>query len=65
MNMLFAETLKKLRTERGLSQQKLAEQMYVTRSTVARWENGTRVPDLPTLMSIAKALGVRLDELLK
>lgn len=36
MNMLFADTLKKLRTEKGLSQRELAEQMYVTRSAVAK-----------------------------
>lgn len=36
MNMLFADTLKKMRTEKGLSQRELAEQIYVTRSTVTR-----------------------------
>ena len=45
MNRLFAETLKKLRTNKGLSQRELAMRMYVTRSTVARWENGSRLPD--------------------
>ncbi|MBQ7522415.1 MAG: helix-turn-helix transcriptional regulator, partial [Clostridia bacterium] len=34
--MFFSNTLKKLRTERGLSQQALADKMYVTRSTIAR-----------------------------
>ena len=45
MSMLFADTLKKLRTDKGLSQQALADKMYVTRSTIARWENGIRLPD--------------------
>ena len=36
MGMLFAETLRKLRTESGLSQRELAGRVYVTRSTVAR-----------------------------
>ena len=39
MSLLFAETLRKLRTEKGLSQRDLAERLYVTRSTVNRWEN--------------------------
>lgn len=64
MNMLFAETLKKLRTERGLSQQKLAEQMYVTRSTVARWENGSRLPDAVMISRLSQYLGVGVDTLL-
>ena len=45
MRVIFAETLKKLRAEKGLSQRELAERLYVTRSTVARWENGSRLPD--------------------
>ena len=39
MNLFFSNTLKRLRSERGLSQQALADKMFVTRSTVARWEN--------------------------
>ena len=53
MNNLFAETLKKLRSERGLSQIQLGEQMFANQSTVARWENGTHLPPL-TLRSIAE-----------
>lgn len=45
MSHYFSDALKKLRTERGLSQQALADKVYVTRSTIARWELGTRVPD--------------------
>ena len=45
MNQFFSDTLKKIRTEKGLSQQELADKMYVTRSTVARWESGIRLPD--------------------
>jgi len=44
MRILFAETLKKIRTNKGLSQRELAERIYVTRSTVARWESGSRLP---------------------
>ena len=40
MNILFAETLKKLRKEKGLSQIQLGNLMFVNNSTVARWESG-------------------------
>ena len=56
MSMLFAGTLRKLRSERGLSQQELAERMYVTRSTVARWENGSRLPNAVMISRLAECL---------
>lgn len=64
MDMLFAETLKRLRTEQGLSQRELAERVFVTRSTVARWENGSRLPDAAMLSRISRCLGVDVDTLL-
>ena len=64
MNMLFAETLKKLRIEKGLSQSKMAEQVYVTRSTVARWENGSRLPDAMMISRLSKCLDVDAGTLL-
>ena len=64
MSMLFAETLKKLRTEKGLSQRDLAERVYVTRSTVARWENGSRFPDAAMLSRLSGCLDVDVSTLL-
>lgn len=64
MSMLFAETLRKLRTERGLSQRELAERVYVTRSTVARWESGSRLPDVAMLSRLSRCLGVDVNALL-
>lgn len=64
MEMLFAEILKKLRTERGLSQRKLAELMFVTRSTVSRWENGNRLPDAAMISRLSKCLDVDVNTLL-
>ena len=64
MNALFADTLKKLRAERGLSQRELATRMYVTRSTVARWENGSRLPDAVMMSRLAEGLGVDVGTLL-
>lgn len=57
MSKLFAENLKKLRTEKGLSQRELAERVYVTRSTVARWENGSRLPDAMMISRLSLCLG--------
>lgn len=58
METLFAETLRELRTERDLSQRELAKQMYVTGSTVARWENSSRLPDSAMISRLAACLGV-------
>ena len=58
MSATFAESLKSLRSARGLSQQQLATKLFVDRSTIARWESGERTPDISILPRIAKCLGV-------
>ena len=64
MNTQFAKSLRKLRVERGLSQRELAKLMYVTQSTVARWENGSRLPDAGMISKLAQSLGVDAGSLL-
>ena len=64
MRQYFSETLKKLRTEKEISQQTLADKVYVTRSTVARWETGSRLPDAVMISRLSKALGVDVNMLL-
>lgn len=64
MNNLFAETLKKLRAERGLSQIQLGEQMFVNQSTVARWESGSRLPDATMITRLSVVLDVDVSTLL-
>ena len=64
MNVPFGETLRQLRAERSLSQRELAERMYVTRSTIARWENGSRLPDAEVLSRLSRCLGVDVSTLL-
>lgn len=54
----FAKMLRKLRTEKGLSQAQLGNQLYVYRSTITRWENGSRLPDGVMITRLAKCLGV-------
>lgn len=64
LNTLFAETLRKLRSERGLSQKQLGEKLFVNHSTVARWENGTRLPDAAMISRLSSCLGVDVNTLL-
>ena len=59
----FGEKLKSLREGRGITQQTLADQLYVTRQAVSRWECGARYPDLLTAKRIAQALNTTIDEL--
>lgn len=60
----FGEKLRQLREERGMTQQTVAEKLYVTRQAVSRWECGARYPDLLTAKKIAQLLNVTIDELL-
>ena len=64
MSNLFSKTLKKLRTDKGFSQQALANRLFVTRPTVARWENGTRLPDAAMISRLAEILDVDANYLL-
>ena len=64
MNNLFSKTLKKLRTERGLSQKELGEQLFVNQSTIARWESGIRLPDAAMITRISEILDVDVSTLL-
>ena len=64
-NNVFGKKLKELRLEKGLSQQKLGEQLGFCNQTVSFWGNGSREPDLDTLLQIAHYFEVRLEELLE
>ena len=59
----FAQRLKRYRRERGLTQQELADRIGVSNKSVSRWESGS-YPDVPTLLSLARALDVTVDALL-
>ena len=65
MRLSFGESLRRLRMEKGLSQQKLSEMLYVDRSTVVRWETGTRLPDVSMIAKIADCLESDMDMLLR
>lgn len=64
MSESFGARLRRLRSEKGLTQQQLASMMYIDRSSIARWESGLRVPDLVLLPRLAKCLGIDLSLLI-
>ncbi len=53
-----------LRTQRGLSQEELAERLFVTRQAVSRWENGETIPNTATLKLLSKLFDVSINTLL-
>ena len=57
--------IKKYRNELGLSQEKLAEKVYVSRQTVSNWETGKNYPDIHSLLLLSSLFGVSLDQLIK
>ncbi len=64
MNLFFSDNLRKIRIEKGLSQQELADLMYVTRSTVVRWETGSRLPDAAKISRLSEVLGTDVNTLI-
>ena len=61
--MSFQEQLQTLRKARGLSQEKLAEIMGISRQAVAKWEVGQSYPDIARLISISDFFNVSIDKL--
>ena len=65
MKLNFGENIRKLRTERGLTQEKLADFLGVSFQAVSKWERGDSVPDIFMLPIIASFFGVTTDYLLQ
>ena len=61
--MSFAERLKELRAAAGLSQEKLAERLGVSRQVITKWETDRGTPDMENLMALAHTFDLSLDEL--
>lgn len=62
--MTFGEKLKEARNIAGLSQEKFAEKLNISRAAVAKWERDKGIPDVTNLKSISKLLNVSIDYLL-
>ena len=61
--MEFSEKLRQLRNEKGISQTKLATDIHISRSAVAKWENGLGLPNDDSLKMLADYFGISIDEL--
>ena len=64
MNMTFAEKLKSIRKQAGMSQEKLAEKLGVSRQAVTKWETDAGIPDIENIMAISALFDLSIDELL-
>ena len=62
--MEFNEKLQELRKQKGLTQEELAEKLYVSRTAISKWESGRGYPNIDSLKEIAKFFSVTVDELL-
>lgn len=66
MNLaIVGEFIKELRKERNLTQEDLADEFYVSRRTVSRWETGSNLPDIDILMELADFFNVDIREILE
>ena len=62
--MEFGEKLQELRKSRGLTQQELAEALYVSRTAISKWESGRGYPSIDSLKEISGFFSVSIDDLL-
>ena len=62
--MEFNEKIQELRKQKGLTQEELAEKLYVSRTAISKWESGRGYPNIESLKAIAKFFSVTVDELL-
>ncbi|MBR2599660.1 MAG: helix-turn-helix transcriptional regulator [Erysipelotrichaceae bacterium] len=64
-NRSTGDLIKKLRTDKGLTQQQLADRLSVTTAAVSKWERGKGFPDVSLLEELANELGISISELVK
>ena len=62
--MTFAEKLKSIRKQAGMSQEKLAEKLSVSRQAVTKWETDAGIPYIENTMAISALFDISIDELL-
>ena len=61
--MRFGGKLRKLRCEYGMTQEELAQRLFVSRSAVSKWETDAGYPNIESLKHLSHLFGVNLDEL--
>lgn len=57
--------IKKYRSNMGISQEELAEKVYVSRQTISNWETGKNYPDIHSVLLLSSVFNVSLDQLIK
>ena len=62
--MEFHEKLQELRKKRGLTQEELAEALYVSRTAISKWESGRGYPSIDSLKEISNFFSISIDDLL-
>ena len=62
--MDLGRKIQELRRGQGLSQERLAEQMAVSRQAISKWESGGAIPEVDKLIQLARLFGVTVDDLL-
>lgn len=62
--MELNEKLQQLRKQRGLTQEELAEMLYVSRTAISKWESGRGYPSIDSLKAISKLFAISIDDLL-
>lgn len=62
--MEFSEKIQELRNKNKLTQEQLAEKLYVSRTAVSKWESGKGYPSIDSLKYISKTFNISIDELL-
>ena len=63
--MEIGKQIQQRRTAAGISQEELAERLYITRQTLSNWETGKTYPDINSLLRLSDLFHVSLDELVK
>ena len=63
--MELSEKIQKLRKEHNLTQEQLAELLFVSRTAVSKWETGRGMPSMESLQMIARLFNITLDDLLR
>lgn len=62
--MEFSEKLQKLRQDKAMTQEQLAEQLFVSRTAISKWESGRGCPNINSLKAISKLFSISIDQLL-
>lgn len=63
--MEISKIIKEARIKKGMTQQQLADSVYVTRQTISKWENGSSDPNTSNLIALSKLYKISPEELLE